>query len=280
MPDAPTAQPTAENPYQVEVPASETGPGLDLQPEKEGQDQGADHLYAGKFKTPEDMEKAYKELQSRFGKLNQKPEDAEDKAPEQEKPEDKKTEENVSPAYKQVGDVLSKSGIDITKLSAEFDADGKLSDASYAALAKAGYGREMVDQTISSMLGATASQTVIAEAQIAEVTASVGGNEGYGKLMKWASTNLTPTEQKRYNAVMEKGDLDTIKLTVAGLKARYDATYGVDPALIGGHSQGAPDKDVFMSTDQVVRAMADPRYGKDTAYTKEVEQKLGRSNVF
>jgi len=26
--------------------------------------------------------------------------------------------------------------------------------------------------------------------------------------------------------------------------------------------------------------MKDPRYGKDAAYTKDVEQKLGRSSVF
>ena len=40
------------------------------------------------------------------------------------------------------------------------------------------------------------------------------------------------------------------------------------------------NQDEFRSTAQVVAAMKDPRYGKDSAYTKDVEQKLGRSSVF
>ena len=39
-------------------------------------------------------------------------------------------------------------------------------------------------------------------------------------------------------------------------------------------------KDEFRSTAEVVAAMKDKRYGSDSAYTKDVEQKLGRSSVF
>jgi hypothetical protein len=46
------------------------------------------------------------------------------------------------------------------------------------------------------------------------------------------------------------------------------------------HDAQSASKDEFRSTAQVVSAMKDPRYGKDSAYTKDVEEKLGRSSVF
>jgi hypothetical protein len=50
-------------------------------------------------------------------------------------------------------------------------------------------------------------------------------------------------------------------------------------SLLSGNAKPAA-KDEFRSTAEVVAAMKDKRYGKDTAYTKDVEVKLGRSNVF
>ena len=39
------------------------------------------------------------------------------------------------------------------------------------------------------------------------------------------------------------------------------------------------NSDVFESSAQVIDAMNDPRYSKDPAYRKEVEEKLARSAV-
>jgi hypothetical protein len=61
--------------------------------------------------------------------------------------------------------------------------------------------------------------------------------------------------------------------------ARREAVEGSEPNLLQGKAQAAA-KDEFRSTAEVVAAMKDKRYGSDSAYTKDVEQKLGRSSVF
>jgi hypothetical protein len=45
-----------------------------------------------------------------------------------------------------------------------------------------------------------------------------------------------------------------------------------EPNLLQGKAQ-ATAKDEFRSTAEVVAAMKDKRYGSDSAYTKDVEQK-------
>ena len=69
------------------------------------------------------------------------------------------------------------------------------------------------------------------------------------------------------------------KVAVEWMMSKRDAAGDTEPTLVSGKAQAAA-KDEFRSTAQVVAAMKDPRYGKDTAYTKDVEEKLGRSSVF
>ena len=68
-------------------------------------------------------------------------------------------------------------------------------------------------------------------------------------------------------------------MAVEWLMSKRESVEGSEPNLVSGKPQPAM-KDEFRSTAQVVKAMKDERYGKDPAYTKEVEQKLARSNVF
>ena len=50
------------------------------------------------------------------------------------------------------------------------------------------------------------------------------------------------------------------------------------PQLLGG-KLSANSNDVFRSTSEVMNAMSDPRYLKDSAYTQDVQDKLVRSDV-
>jgi hypothetical protein len=72
---------------------------------------------------------------------------------------------------------------------------------------------------------------------------------------------------------------DNAKMAVEWLMSKREAIEGVEPTLITGKARAA-SKDEFRSTAEVVAAMKDERYGKDPAYTKDIEQKLARSNVF
>ena len=105
-----------------------------------------------------------------------------------------------------------------------------------------------------------------------------GGKEEYTELMEWASTNLTAPETKVFNDMVDSGDIETAKFAVQGLISKSGAN-PKQPSLFEGTSD-AVSKDAFASIAQVTEAMNDPRYDKDPAYRKLVEEKIGRSTVF
>ena len=71
---------------------------------------------------------------------------------------------------------------------------------------------------------------------------------------------------------------EQIKMLMAGLQARYQSENGYE----GRQLQGKPpsnSRDVFRSQQEVVEAIADPRYDRDPAYRNDVLEKLERSDV-
>jgi hypothetical protein len=217
---------------------------------------------------------AYGELEKKLG--GTKPVESGDntEAPEQ-TPEQKAAEEAAAAAEKAAEAALSVAGVDVKAFSEEFAKDGKLSQASYDALEKAGFSKAVVDTYIRGQQAAAADSS-FATAEIASVMQIAGGEEGYKALGEWAVQNVPQAELEAYNAIMDKGDKATVSMAVAGLKARMDAATGSEPRVhIGGGK--APAADVYRSNEEMVAAMKDPRYGKDPAYTKDVEQKVMRS---
>jgi hypothetical protein len=211
-----------------------------------------------KFKSPEDMAKAYSELESKLGG-------------------NKPTEQDATPSDKpQVPEnpqaELQKQGLDMNEFSQEFAQKGELSQESYEKLAKAGFDKNLVDTYI-------AGQQARASQYEGTIKAEVGGDERYGQIVEWARANMTPGEIAAYNNAVSSGDANQAKLAVLGLSAQYDKANGSEPnRLIGGGKAGADD--VFESTAQVTEAMRDPRYKSDPAFRAKVQSKLNRSNVF
>ena len=94
----------------------------------------------------------------------------------------------------------------------------------------------------------------------------------------WRSAENLPQDcVEAFDNLVENGDPRAIRLAVAGLRAEYDRSNGVDGELLTGK---APEQtvDVFRSQAEVVRAMSDPRYDDDPAYRQDVFNKLDRSN--
>jgi hypothetical protein len=164
------------------------------------------------------------------------------------------------------------AGLDFNALSVEYAQTGALSEASYAAIAKAGFPKEAVDQFI-------AGQEAIAQSNISSMKSEFGGDEGYGLMVGWASANLDPAAIQAFNRTMDSGDMDSIRLAITGLQAKYTAANGSEPKLLNGGNSDAQE-DVFRSTAEMTTAMKDPRYAKDPAYRAEVQSKAARSNVF
>lgn len=205
-----------------------------------------------KFKSPEDLARAYGELEK---KLGQPAAPAAPAAPA--------TAPATPPAV---------PPFDLSKYEAEFAQAGALSDASYAELQqKHNVSKEAVDEFIS-----------LRQAKIAQfhndIFTSVGGPDKYTAMTQWAQTSLPPAEQDAYNAVMNSGNPDQIKIAVAGLKARFDSEYGRPPSLVGG-GIGASGPQPYRSVEEFKADMRDPRYAKDPAFQNDVAERLRRSNI-
>ena len=198
-----------------------------------------------KFSNAEELAKAYGSLEQEF---SSRP-----------KEEAKPTEE--------VQEVENK-GLD--KYYSEFADKGELTDESYAELAKQGLDKTLVDSYIDG-------QKLVAETNTKSIQEVAGGKEEYSTLVEWAGKNLSEAEQKVYNDMVDSGNIDQAKFAVQGLMAK-SGTVSKQSSLFEGTSDTV-SKDAFQSVSQVTDAMNDPRYEKDPAYRKMVEEKIGRSTV-
>ena len=211
-----------------------------------------------KFQSAEEMAKAYGELESKLGQ------------PKEETPEPAK-EETAKSDMDIADEAVSNAGLNMGTLQEEYDTTGELAEKSYEALEKAGIPKEYVDQFI-------AGQNALRTSQEAEVKGLVGGNEGYESMSTWAADNMTADEKQAYNSQVNSGDLETVKLAVLGLKARYEQANGTEPSLVQGRGT-TPSSDGYKSWAEVTTAMNDPRYQKDPAYQALVKEKMASSKL-
>jgi hypothetical protein len=247
-------------------------------------DQGgeASGLLAGKYKSVEDLEKAYMEAQR---KLSQPKADADvDNDVDNEQPEADEEEAPSQSAKEIYGDLiggrLEEAGIDFSDMNTRWQQSGELSEEDYSALDEAGFTKDMVDAYLSGLQYKATQETQLAMQQVAEVKAEYGGDKGYGEMLQWAKGNLDQSEIDAFNEIVNtSANIKAVKLAVSGLYARYSqATGGREPKLLGGRTpKGGGDK--FESTAQVVEAMTDPKYKSDPAYRRKVEEKLARSSI-
>lgn len=107
---------------------------------------------------------------------------------------------------------------------------------------------------------------------------SVGGKENLEVVGEWARDNLDQEEIDNYNREVNSGDFIRARNALQSLVYAFQSEVGTEPDLLGGTISNN-STDVYRSTNEVVAAMDDPRYLNDPAYTKDVEEKLSRSNV-
>jgi hypothetical protein len=192
-----------------------------------------------KFQSPEDLAKAYGELEKKVG-----------------------TKETP------------KTGFDgLEQYSTEFYQNGDLSDESIQAItANMGIPEQIVRAYVEG-------QKAVMDQQFGSVMSLVGGEDQYEAMTSWAAENLPEDEVDAFNQIMDSGNLSTIKVAVQGLWARYGQTNGNPAAkLIQGETTG-PSGGAFRSVAEIVQAMKDPRYAKDPAYRSDVEKRVALSNA-
>lgn len=230
---------------EITITEEDTGPDAPSPEATDNQSEDRPEWLPEKFATPEELAKSYAELEKKLSG-----------------PKDAGEETTGEPEA---------GAVSFDKFSEEFADKGSLSDDSIAELEKMGYPKEMVDTYLK---GLQSSATADAEA----VMGVAGGADGYSELTEWAKENVSAQELEVYNQMVGTST-DNAKMAVEWLMSKREAVEGSEPSLVQGKAAPAA-KDEYRSTAEVVAAMKDPRYGKDPAYTKDVEGKLGRSNVF
>ena len=227
--------------------------------------QQEEQVYAGKYKSAQELEKAYIELQA---KLGEKKEDTETASAE-EQPEDTP---KMSEGATLITDASKEYFDNGNKLSPETLA--KFSSMSSQDLIKAYM--EVSQNPEFQQQGAPPAE--ITTAQINQIKNSAGGEQQYANIVNWAKTNLPQDQIVAFDEVVNTGSVQAIQLAVSGLKAEYDNANGVEGRMVTGK---APQNsgDVFRSQAELVRAMSDSRYDSDPAYRQDIIEKLDRSDL-
>ena len=225
-----------------------------------------EQLLAGKYKTAQDLEKAYKELESKLGEQSGQ-ENVEQTSAEDE------TEETS----------LSDGATLITSANDEFNNnDGKLSPETmekFSAMSS----KELVEAYLE-VQGTDAFQQAqgdvpdLSDAEINQVKNSVGGETAYDNIIKWASNTLDKQTTEAFDSIVNTGSVQAIQMAVAGLKTQYDNANGYEGKMYTGKAPVTP-KDVYRSQAELVAAMNDKRYDNDPAYRQDVIEKLERSDL-
>ena len=209
-----------------------------------------------KFKSPEDLAKAYENLEKKQGEQNtDTPEEStEEKADDSNQP----TTELVSDAIQQASEAFYESG--------------ELTDKNYEDLEKAGISREIADDY---MEGKRASNT----ARETEIQNTVGGKDNYASMIEWASDSLAKDEVEAFNEIADYGSQEAKKMAVKGLYARYMSEDGGSSVNIAKGATSGSTIQPFGSMAQVTTAMKDKRYQQDPSFRREVEQRISISNL-
>ena len=224
----------------------------------EQMEQAQEQLLAGKYKNAEELEKGYLELQQ---KLSNK------EAPAEEPTAEETTEETE--AEQTVLDRIWEEATSREEFSPELTEE--ISKMSSTDLANMYLDYRQNQEAEPQQGGRDFSQE-----EITQLKGIVGGDKNYTNMIDWAQKSLNQQEVKMFDAVMERGDPLAAFFAVRSLAYAYNDAVGYDGNMVQGKAP-RQSNDQFRSQQEVVRAMADPRYDDDPAYRREIMDKLERS---
>ena len=241
-------------------------------------------MLAGKYKSPEELESAYLELQKKLGESP-----TEEAEPESESEYELYTDdgnvnyETANELYgDQLGNLFKDNNIDPFAMSKHFEENGgKLNDEMYGQLEKAGLSKSVVDNYLDGVRNEVGynpdpAEPVLSEADVNELKGLAGGEEGYKNLMEWAGNNLGEDAAKDYDAVLATGNKSAVKFAITALLGKYEDSMGRDSKIVTGKESSTEN---YRSMAEVVRDMNKPEYQNDEAFRDDVLRKLSASNL-
>ena len=240
-------------------------------------------MLAGKYKSAEDLEAAYLELQKKLGESPTQ-ETTETEAEYELYSDDGSVNyETANELYgDQLGNLFKNNNIDPFAMSKHFEENnGTLDDSMYEQLAKAGLSKNVVDNYLDGVrnevgLNPDTPEPVLSETEVNEIKGLAGGEEGYDALMEWAGKNLSQDDAKNYDDVLATANKSAIKFAVKALMGQYEDSQGSDSRIVTGKESSTEN---YRSMAEVVRDMNKPEYQNDEAFRDDVLRKLSASNL-
>jgi hypothetical protein len=216
-------------------------------------------LIGGKFKSQDDLLKAYQELEQKLSRGEQEDED------------EVETEES-EPEEEAADDAVMRRAAD------EYVKDGQLSEAAIDELSKMD-SKDLIKAYVDFYQKNAESYQQQVQLQAGEEQAimdSVGGKEAYGDMLGWAAQNLEQAEIDSFNSVTNSGNLPAIRFAVEALANRYQSAVGYEAEMVTGKAS-VPGLKPYRSNAELARDLADPRYATDTAFQADVEARVANS---
>ena len=213
-------------------------------------------LLAGKYNSPEALEKAYLELQQKLGS---------------------REETTTEPVEEPAEEPAEKSKENIfDSLWNEYGSDKGVSDELINSL------KEMDTAELAEMYLQQRTQSTpddFSDDQVESLQQVVGGAEQYGNMIEWAKENADPNEIELFDKVMEGGDAASAYFAIRAMGQRWAEAVGYEGDLIQGKAPRESAGNKFRSQAELVAAMNDPRYENDEAYRADLLAKLDRSDI-
>ena len=248
---------TMEEPQNSEVLNSEEQDSLQVGEQMEAEQ---NPLYAGKYKDPKDLEKAYSELERKLGEKSEPDSPKEESNNEPPKQESKPSDNLL--------DQLWEQGNNNTLTPETFDKLSKMNPVDVAKLAM--QQRQAFEQASSNR--------EFSDQDVQQIHGLVGGSDNYNNMMSWATQNIPEQEVNMYDAVMDLGNPLAAYFAVQSLALKYHHAAGKAGQMITGKAPKSTG-DKFNSQAEMVKAMEDPRYNDDPAYREAIMEKLQRSDI-
>ena len=245
------------------IPAVQTDPGEDL--------------IGGKFRSQDDLLKAYQELERKQSQSQQtgsgKPSQS-----------DGYTAEQAVEVYgDDIVNAVGEAGLNMAELMWQADNGGDISQH-YDALAEAvGVPRQVVENYVAKAQAGESDG--MSSADEAAIINEVGGQDAFNQLSGWAKANLDANELAEYNATVDSGNAQAVRWALKALQAKAAQPANSEPKLIRGQ---APAETVrkFNSKAEVLEAMNKKNskgqrlYDVDTEYQRKFAELMNNSDVF
>lgn len=218
-------------------------------------------MLAGKYKSAQELEQAYIELEKKLGSPERNEREESDEEPQID-------EEQYSSDF---ADLMYQAGN-------EYSENGELSAETLEAFS--GMSSQELVQAYFEMQGQGGGESQgrdMSDAEVNQIQNSVGGKAAYQQLTAWAADNFSPSEVEAFDSLVESGNTSAIQLALQALYYRYTDAMGSEGEMLQGKPAAA--QSTFRSQAELVQAMSDPRYDNDPAYRQDVIQKLERSDI-